>query len=165
MNNNNLIEEEKWLDKLKKHAEKCKKIISATCCISDNENAEIIQNCITNYDKTGLYFVFSKQKNKFVIGYKPKYFHDASFAPLIMPISGEKLTNIDDLLLKIKLANFFDFGNKSSLSIEELKIFDKLINNSEFLQYLNDVNEKKKSNKNCKLLKISSIINNNEKEF
>ncbi len=66
---------------------------------------------MTNYNKAGLFIVFSKQANKFVIGYNPKYFNDVSFTPLILPITNEKILYMENLSLKIKLTNIFDCEN------------------------------------------------------
>lgn len=166
MNNNILTEEEKkWLDKLNKYAEKCKKLNKATCWETDKEVAESIEKCMSNYSIAGLCLIRLPKAKKFVIGYKPKYFNDVSFAPLREPLTGKKITNMEDLLLKIKLTDLFDCEGKYSFSINDLMLLDKHINKPEFLQYLTDLNEYKKSNKNCKLLKISSIINSNEKEL
>lgn len=166
MNYNILTEEEKkWLDKLNKYAEKCKQINAATCWETDKEVADSIKKCMSNYNIAGLYVVRLPKTKKFVIGYKPKYFNDVSFAPLIEPLTDKKITNREDLLLKIKLTDLFDCESNYSFSTNDLMLLDKHINNPKFLQYLTDLNEYKKSNKNCKLLKISSIINSNEKEL
>lgn len=158
-------EEKKWLDKLNKYAEKCKKIDAATCWETDKEVAESIEKCMSNYSIAGLYIIRLPKAKKFVIGYKPEYFHDVSFAPLKEPLTGKEITNMEDLLLKIKLTDLFDCENKYSFSINDLRVLYKHINKPEFLQYLTNLNEKKKSDKNYKLLKISSIINSNEKEI
>lgn len=93
--------------------------------------------------KIGGIYVGRKDEN-FVIGYKPVNFHDVTFAPMINPLTNEKIDDMKELLSFIDLSRLFNLENKKELTLDELKKVDSIIKTTEFEKYF-EIHKRKDS--------------------
>ena len=103
--------------------------------------------------KTGGLFIL-KGDQGFVIGYKPVYFHDAPFAPMLNVCNDEIIDDMEDLFPAIRFSQIFDCDGNSFITRDQLKEIEKKLNTEEFVEIFKNKIDKTKIKPDDNLLSM-----------